>query len=161
MVNPRQRPSHRIRLASGLTRPATGITAWPQKPSALAEFFASFYPEDSDEIPSTPDFPLRWCSAPWDDIMDEPPLTPPPSPTQTSDQDSYLEDEEEPQDSVWVNLLQSHRPLPTFYRSHIYRKTLLSRRCSCLFSTRCSQKELVYLYPHKGLVSSKQPRHLP
>jgi hypothetical protein len=79
---------------------------------------AHFDPEDSDEVLPTSEVLLRWRSAPWDDIIDEPPLTPPSSDTEERDSDGQQEgSEEEPQDFVWVNLLQSTRPAPTFYRS--------------------------------------------
>jgi hypothetical protein len=67
MVSSRQRPSHRIRQASGPSRPVYCIEPAPQ---TFAEYFTSFDPAAELDLP-VPAAPSRWHSAPWDDIIQE------------------------------------------------------------------------------------------
>jgi hypothetical protein len=75
MVVPRLRSSHRIRQASGLSRPAS---------ETLTDFWRSFEPRDPREVV------LRYRSAPWNDILDEPEDTSPQQPI--SDQPLGIDD---------------------------------------------------------------------
>jgi hypothetical protein len=102
MVASRQRHSHRIRRASGLTRPVLG---------PLAEFWSSFQPDDLEPR----QIQLRFRSAPWDDIIsDEEPWV-----VQSSDEETTPEDDAstttQPDGSSWQNLLPTRQP-PVFYK---------------------------------------------
>jgi hypothetical protein len=97
MVAARKRPTHRVRQASGHTRPALG---------PLAEFWTSFDPTEPE--PAIVD--IRFRSAPWDDIINE--ETPTEEDTLATPQDS---EDEQQLDSPTGNLIQP-RQQPTWYR---------------------------------------------
>jgi hypothetical protein len=97
----RQHPSHRIRQATGPSRPALG---------PLAEFWTTFDPREPKEII------LRLHSAPWDDIIMEEDDTQQVDKLASTDDTASLEDDEELQDSPTINLLR-RQPPPTHYKS--------------------------------------------
>jgi hypothetical protein len=99
----RQRPSHRIRRASGPTRPALG---------PLADFWATYDPREPKEVL------LRYRSAPWDDILsgDEDDATQTEEVTEHEPTSSEDEEEEQIQDSPTVNLI-GRPPPPDHYIS--------------------------------------------
>jgi hypothetical protein len=94
MVAARLRPSHRVRQASGPSRPAT---------LTLTEFWTTFDPTE----PALPC--LRFRSAPWDDILDVPEDDSPPS-SDTADVPEVPEDTQSDFDTASVDSLQLDSP---------------------------------------------------
>jgi hypothetical protein len=93
----RLQPSHRIRRASGPTRPALG---------PLAQYWSSFQPEEPKEVV------IRLRSAPWGDILDDD-LTPT---DELASVDGDEQDRTTEPDSPQINLIQRPPP-PTWYTS--------------------------------------------
>jgi hypothetical protein len=96
MVQARLRPSHRIRQASGPTRPA---------PVTLAQYWKSFTEQDPKDVV------LRYRSAQWDDIIDDQPS---PVVSEVEDFDSDQESIEAEWDSP-VGNLTGKPPPPTHH----------------------------------------------
>jgi hypothetical protein len=107
MVSSRLRHSHRIRRASGPSRPAN-----QPEPSnlTLAEFFSTYDPE-LEELPLHSCTQLRWRSAPRDDILEHEDI-----PDPAADQDlTESETSSIPDGSLQVNLLSKKLPAPTHH----------------------------------------------